>query len=55
VPIPCPCSMNSILISHSQPDKLETPTCIPHLLNGTDPIKELGIALFEIKDIPGCW
>jgi hypothetical protein len=45
--------MNNILICHSQPDELETPTSIAELLYGTDPFKELGIALFEIKDIPG--
>lgn len=45
--------MDSILIPHLQPDELETPTSTAQLVNGTDPIKELGIALFEIKDIPG--
>lgn len=28
-------------------------TSIAHFLNGTDPLKELDIPLFEIKDIPG--
>ncbi|EMR83913.1 putative set domain-containing protein 5 protein [Botrytis cinerea BcDW1] len=36
-----------------QPDELKTPSSISQLLGGTDPIAELGIALFEIKDIPG--
>jgi hypothetical protein len=29
------------------------PTSIAQFINGTDPLKELGIPLFEIKDIPG--
>jgi hypothetical protein len=29
------------------------PTTIAHFLSGTDPLKELEIPLFEIKDIPG--
>ncbi|TEY81554.1 hypothetical protein BOTCAL_0033g00350 [Botryotinia calthae] len=36
-----------------QPDELETLSSISRLLSGTDPIAELGIALFEIKDISG--
>ncbi|KAF2415441.1 SET domain-containing protein [Tothia fuscella] len=39
--------------SYEQPDEFETPTSIAQLLTGTDPIKELGITPFEIKDIPG--
>ncbi|KAK6608606.1 set domain-containing protein 5 [Botrytis cinerea] len=38
---------------YEQPDELKTPSSISQLLGGTDPIAELGIALFEIKDIPG--
>jgi hypothetical protein len=29
------------------------PTSIAHFINGTDPLRELEIPLFEIKDIPG--
>jgi hypothetical protein len=41
------------LTSQLQPDELETPTSIAQLLSGTDPIEELGIAPFEVKQIPG--
>ncbi|KAH8703446.1 hypothetical protein BGW36DRAFT_354868 [Talaromyces proteolyticus] len=39
--------------SYEQPDDSEMPTTIAQFLNGTDPLKELKIPLFEIKDIPG--
>ncbi|KAG4435222.1 hypothetical protein IFR05_009298 [Cadophora sp. M221] len=36
-----------------QPNEVEIPSSIAQLLGGTDPIAELGIAPFEIKNIPG--
>ncbi|CZT11988.1 uncharacterized protein RAG0_15988 [Rhynchosporium agropyri] len=41
------------LRSYEQPDELETASSIAQLLSGTDPIEELGVAPFEIKDILG--
>ncbi|KAK3044233.1 hypothetical protein LTS18_001832, partial [Coniosporium uncinatum] len=38
---------------HAQPDESEMPTSIAQFINGTDPLEELDIPLFEIKDIPG--
>lgn len=38
---------------YAQPDELEMPTTIAHLMNGVDPLKDLEISLFEIRDIPG--
>ncbi|PON20065.1 hypothetical protein TGAM01_v211069 [Trichoderma gamsii] len=39
--------------SYEQPDVLETQASITPPLSATDPVKEQGIALFEIQDIPG--
>ncbi|ROW01302.1 hypothetical protein VMCG_05980 [Cytospora schulzeri] len=39
--------------SYEQPDEPETSTIIAHALTGIDPCRELGIPLFEVKDIPG--
>lgn len=50
--VPCSWLINSILIPYLQLGELETPTSTTQLLNNIDPIKDLGIALFEIKDIP---
>ncbi|KAF1811003.1 hypothetical protein P152DRAFT_459878 [Eremomyces bilateralis CBS 781.70] len=45
--------MKSELIrSYEQRDEPEINTSIASLLTGTNPINELGIPLFEIKDIP---
>lgn len=40
-------------LNKAQPDEVEVPISIAHFLNGTDPLKDLNIPLFEIKDIPG--
>ncbi|KAF2007394.1 hypothetical protein P154DRAFT_410780, partial [Amniculicola lignicola CBS 123094] len=45
--------VNESIRSYEQPDESKLPTSIAHFINGTDPLKELEIPLFEIKNIPG--
>jgi hypothetical protein len=41
------------LTNSRQVDDREIPTTIGHLINGVDPLRDLDIPLFEIKEIPG--
>ncbi|KAF2122708.1 hypothetical protein BDV96DRAFT_639275 [Lophiotrema nucula] len=45
--------VNESLRSYEQRDEPEIPTTIAAFISGNDPIKELGIPIFETKDIPG--
>ncbi|KAK0609069.1 SET domain-containing protein 5 [Lasiodiplodia hormozganensis] len=44
--------VNESMRSYEEPDEPEIHTSLASFLNGTDPIKELDIPLFEVKDIP---
>ena len=41
------------ILSLSQPDEPEVPTSIAQFVFGTDPIRELGLPLFEVQTVPG--